>query len=176
MHPDDLPARDFSSVTPDRLSAIIDAVQSLQAEKGGTGRHVAREVVLRQMARLEGDESLDSEAISHDIPQPIRLALQSLFDGLKYGGRASEPGTCDTFLDAVRPRRKPGRRHIYSRRAWEFARTLQRSDPTLSVADIKKAVRECETLRDERIPSDVKLFGDWLRRAFKEKFKENGAQ
>src|SRR5262249_18977301 len=108
MHPDDLPARDFSSITPARLPAISDAVRHLQAEiEAGNEPHVANEAVVRLMAILESGPTLaGSDAVSRDFEQPMRLAIQALFDGLKYGGRAGWLDTCKAFLDAMRPRRK----------------------------------------------------------------------
>jgi hypothetical protein len=103
MHPDDLPAPDFSPISAQRLPTIIQAVQRLQADiENGDGPHVARDAVVRRMARLEGGETLGgSDAVSRELPQATRLAIQLLFERVKHGNQAEWLDACKEFFVAV---------------------------------------------------------------------------
>src|SRR5262249_14455000 len=86
----DIVAVDFSPITPERLPAIIDAVEGYlhQIKEGSRDVHAACENVLRLMAKLEGGAGLSTAfdaPISREFSSRVREAIVFLFDDLKRG-------------------------------------------------------------------------------------------
>jgi hypothetical protein len=177
-------SRDDQHRVRDELKHLLRLLQTVPCDECEAAKHLGRARMLMKYgsdgidrtaepwitfgpSKVRQDGStvvIDAEGASVELRAALaEIAFLPEDVARDFAGRraAVELITHSLALMSPRVKKRPGRRRTYSLKAWQFAKEIQRSDATLTTAEIKKRVREA--LPGERIPKDLKLFDDWLR-------------